>query len=108
MKAFLAVIIQKYLLLIIITLLLTALVVIAILKDRFLQLIGVVDPWAEMKALEAQCNDKCSYWCERHLDKPGTIWDKIELYLPRGNMTCDDVMREILGENIGNCSCKVL
>ena len=108
MKAFVQIFIQRYVLIIIVVLLLSALVVISIMRDRILMTLGVVNPYIEEKALQNQCNDKCSSWCAQHIGEAGTGWDDIRLFLPRGEIECVQVMRDILGDDIGNCSCRMM
>jgi hypothetical protein len=105
MKAFLQIFAQRYIAFIIIVLLLTVLVVVAIMRDRLLQSLGIINPYIEQKVLENNCHDRCASWCSVHLTEPGTAWENITLYLPRGEMECGDVMRDILGDDIGNCTC---
>ena len=107
MKALVASFIQRYIVLIMIVLIFSALVIIAILKDRILQFIGVLNPYAEQKALESMCRDRCSSWCKEHIMQQGTRWEDLTVKMPRGDIGCDEVMVEILGDFIGNCSCAI-
>lgn len=105
MKAFLQIFVQRYVLIVIIVLLISALIVISIMRDRILQAIGVVNPYMEEKALESDCRDRCGSWCAQHIGEAGTGWEDITLYLPRGEVECVQVMRDILGDEIGSCEC---
>ena len=105
MKAILQIGLQRYVLLIIIVLLISVLVVISILKDRILITLGIVNPYIEEKALQKQCEDKCTSWCAQHIGETGTKWEDIRLLLPRGEVECVDVLKSILGDDIGTCEC---
>lgn len=105
MKALITSVIQRYIVLIILILIISTMVVIVILKDRISQLVGVLNPWSEQKAIENMCHDKCSYWCRTHIGQPGTEWRDIVVVMPRGEIMCDEAMKEILGDDIGNCTC---
>jgi hypothetical protein len=105
MKAFLQVFASRTIVFILIILLIIAMVVVTIMRDRILQLLGIINPWYEQKALENQCRERCSSWCTRHIGEPGTGWENIDLVLPRGEIKCEEVMFEALGDNMGNCTC---
>ena len=108
MRGFLQVFVQKYVVIIIVVLILSVLVVVSIMQDRVLQTLGVVNPLLEEKALENQCRERCTSWCSRHLGQPGTSWDELVLYLPRGEVECGEVMQGILGNFSGECKCGTL
>lgn len=108
MKALIQGAIQKYIVLILIVLVISAMVVIFILKERLMQVLGIINPWFDLKVLENSCQDSCASWCLCHLGEGTIEWENFTASSEDIELRCDEVMQELLGEDIGECSCSLV
>lgn len=88
-----------------IALVVTVLVVITVFNQQIAQFLGIIGPYADDKAMENLCKDRCATYCSTHLDESGTDWSALQITLQGETSQCDDVMRKIMGNDIGTCEC---
>jgi hypothetical protein len=88
-----------------IALIVTVLVVVTVFSEQVANFIGVLNPWSEEKVFENMCRDKCATYCTAHAGERGTDWSGLDATVQGVKRQCDDVMRSVLGDDIGTCRC---
>jgi hypothetical protein len=88
-----------------VVLLVSALVVMTVFSGQMAQFIGVLNPWSQQRISESLCYDQCASWCRAHAGEAGLEWADVEVETQGGTSTCDGIMREVMGEQIGSCQC---
>ncbi len=88
-----------------IVLLVVALVIMTVFSGQMASIIGFLNPWAEKTVSENLCYDECASWCRGHVGDPSIDWKDLKVDTQSGEKTCDGIMTEAMGEDIGKCTC---
>jgi hypothetical protein len=88
-----------------IVLLVVALVIMTIFTGQMASIIGFLNPWAQKTVSENLCYDSCASWCRGHIGEKSIEWSELKVDTQGGEKSCDSIMQEAMGDDIGKCTC---